>query len=155
NILLTDEGQPMLLDFNLSEDLKAGSGAVAAIGGTLPYMSPEHLEAFRGGAGPVGARSGIFLLGVVVFGVFARRRPFPVRNGPRDGLILDSMIEDRCGAIPDIRRWNRAITPAVASVVRHCLERDPQRRYQCARELLEDLERHLAHRPLRYAPEPS
>jgi tetratricopeptide (TPR) repeat protein len=103
----------------------------------------------------VDARSDIYSLGVIVYELLAGRRPFPVRNGPRDGLILDSMIEDRCGAIRDIRRWNRAITPAVASVVRHCLERDPQRRYQCARELLEDLERHLAHRPLRYAPEPS
>ena len=44
---------------------------------------------------------------------------------------------------------------SVASLTRHCLEPDPQRRYQDARELSEDLERHLAHRPLRYAPEPS
>ena len=40
-------------------------------------------------------------------------------------------------------------------VVIHCLEPEPQRRYQNARELSEDLERHLAHRPLRYALEPS
>jgi serine/threonine protein kinase len=44
NVLLTDDGQPMLLDFNLAADLKkARSGHV---GGTLPYMAPEHLEAF-------------------------------------------------------------------------------------------------------------
>ena len=48
NILLTDEGQPMLLDFNLSEDTKQASPVAAArIGGTLPYMAPEHMEAFR------------------------------------------------------------------------------------------------------------
>src|SRR5262249_31060500 len=45
NILLTDEGQPMLLDFNLSEDTKLrGSLSGAYMGGTLPYMAPEHLE---------------------------------------------------------------------------------------------------------------
>src|SRR4029077_10613838 len=49
NILLTDEGQPMLLDFNLSADTKTqASAAAASMGGTLPYMSPEHLEAFQG-----------------------------------------------------------------------------------------------------------
>ena len=49
NILLTDEGQPMLLDFNLSADVKlaAGLGELRA-GGTLPYMAPEQLEALRG-----------------------------------------------------------------------------------------------------------
>ena len=42
NVLLTDEGQPMLLDFNLAADLKADS--VARLGGTLTYMAPEHLR---------------------------------------------------------------------------------------------------------------
>src|SRR5262249_15155131 len=50
NVLLTDEGQPMLLDFNLSEDSKIrGTASGALVGGTLPYMAPEHLDAFRGG----------------------------------------------------------------------------------------------------------
>src|SRR5882672_5522330 len=48
NILITDEGQPMLLDFNLAHDTKARSKAsVALLGGTLPYMAPEQLTAYR------------------------------------------------------------------------------------------------------------
>src|SRR5262249_45532420 len=47
NVLLTDDGQPMLLDFNLSADLKGGL-CRARVGGTLPYMAPEHLAAFAG-----------------------------------------------------------------------------------------------------------
>lgn len=48
NILLTDDGRPMLLDFNLSEDIKLRDRAPAArLGGTLPYLAPEHLEAFQ------------------------------------------------------------------------------------------------------------
>ena len=54
-----------------------------------------------------------------------------------------------------LRRWNRAVTPAVESIVRHCLEPDPGRRYQSARQLKEDLERHLENLPLQHAPEPS
>src|SRR5262245_52264242 len=49
NVLLTDEGQPMLLDFNLSEDIKLDRTSAALVGGTLPYMAPEHLEAFATG----------------------------------------------------------------------------------------------------------
>ena len=82
NILLTDEGQPMLLDFNLSEDLKVRSGAAAAIGGTLPYMSPEHLDAFRGGARPVDARSDLYSLGVILYELLAGRRPFEIPDAP-------------------------------------------------------------------------
>ncbi|MEA2631895.1 MAG: eukaryotic-like serine/threonine-protein kinase, partial [Chloroflexota bacterium] len=154
NILLTDEGQPMLLDFNLSEDLKVRSGTAAEIGGTLPYMSPEHLDAFRNGTRPVDARSDLYSLGILLFELLTGRRPFKVPDGPRDGLI-DRLIEDRLGPPPGVRCWNKAVTPAVESIVRHCLEPDPRRRYQTARELREDLERQMAHRPLRYAPEPS
>src|SRR5262249_37149420 len=64
NVLLTDEGQPMLLDFNLSVDAAQETGAPAAlVGGTLPYMAPEHLEALKGSSKPVDARSDIFGLG--------------------------------------------------------------------------------------------
>ena len=47
------------------------------------------------------------------------------------------------------------MTPAVEAIVRRCLEPRPGRRYQSARELHEDLERHLDHRPLLHTPEPS
>ena len=41
----------MLLDFNLAADSTRRDRDAAGVGGTLPYMAPEHLEAFRGGAG--------------------------------------------------------------------------------------------------------
>src|SRR5437763_3618638 len=68
NVLLTDDGQPMLLDFNLAQDTKQASGASAAsVGGTLPYMAPEHLEAFRGADRAVDARSDVYGLGVILY----------------------------------------------------------------------------------------
>jgi len=92
----------MLLDFNLSEDLKVRSGAAAEIGGTLPYMSPEHLDALRGGNRPVDARSDLYSLGILLFELLTGRRPFKITDGPRDGL-LDALIEDRLGPLPDAR----------------------------------------------------
>jgi tetratricopeptide (TPR) repeat protein len=56
---------------------------------------------------------------------------------------------------PAVRCWNKAVSPAAESIVRHCLQPDPDRRYQNARQLKEDLDRHLDNLPLRHAPEPS
>jgi serine/threonine protein kinase len=69
--------------------------------------------------------------------------------------ILPLMIAERKKSPPSVRQWNKSVSPAVESIIRRCLEADPDRRYQSARELQEDLERQLSHQPLRYAPDPS
>lgn len=155
NILLTDEGQPMLLDFNLATDTKLANAASAAmIGGTLPFMAPEHLNALRGGTAPVDARSDVFGLGVILFELLTGQHPFPLR---RESLrrVLGPMIEDRQGPPPALRRWNKNITPAVEAIVQHCLRADPAQRYQSARDLQEDLQCQLDNRPLQHAPDRS
>ncbi len=75
NVLLTDEGQPMLLDFNLAEDVKA-PGEAGRVGGTLPYMAPEHLAAYQGRPVDVDARSDIYALGVILYELLTGRHPF-------------------------------------------------------------------------------
>jgi serine/threonine protein kinase/Flp pilus assembly protein TadD len=155
NILLTDECQPMLLDFNLAADTKSPPSAAAAlIGGTLPYMAPEQLDSLQHSQPATDARSDIFALGVILFELLTGRPPFPVRQGSLES-VLPEMIVDRRGAPPRLRVWNDAVSLAVESIVRHCLEPDPARRYQSARELQDDLERHLDNLPLRHTAEPS
>lgn len=155
NILLTDEGQPMLLDFNLAADTKLATTASAAmIGGTLPFMAPEHLNALRGGTVPVDARSDVYALGVILFELLTGQHPFPLR---RETLrrVLGPMIEDRQGPPPALRSWNKNITPAVEAIVQRCLATDPAQRYQSARDLQEDLQRQLDNLPLKHARERS
>jgi serine/threonine protein kinase/Flp pilus assembly protein TadD len=161
NVLITDEGQPMLLDFNLAEDTKGSSPSEAIVGGTLPYMAPEQLAVLRSGQGTVDARGDLFSLGVLLFELLTRKPPYPARAVPRAdepeaaAAALGEMIRDRSGAPPAPRRLNRMVSPAVDAIVRRCLEPDPDRRYGSARELQEDLQRQLDHRPLRYTREPS
>ncbi len=154
NVLLTDDGEPMLLDFNLSEDTKPSAQAESAgVGGTLPYMAPEHLRAFRREKVPVDARSDVYGLGVILYEMLTLQHPFPLRNGPIN-TRLPEMIADRATA-PLLRNFNPEISPAVESIVRKCMAPDPAARYQTPDELRDDIRRHLEDLPLKHAPNPS
>ncbi|MGE3806538.1 MAG: tetratricopeptide repeat protein, partial [Gemmataceae bacterium] len=154
NILLSDEAEPMLLDFSLSQDLKNASLADALIGGTLPYMAPEQLDAFCNKSHATDARSDIYSLGIILYQLLTGRFPFRIPQAPIKYLSAD-LFADRRGTPPRLRELNPSISPAVEAIVRHCLEADPERRYQSAAELETDLRCQLENRPLRHAQEPS
>ncbi len=154
NVLLSDEGRPMLLDFNAAEDTKRRpDGVVAWVAGTLPYMAPEQLQAFQGNIVPIDLRADLYSFGVIMFELLSGRYPF----GESDCCVnvFESILADRGVVPPALRKWNQAVSPALEAIVQRCLERDPARRYQSARELQEDLQRQHSHRPLRHVAEPS
>jgi serine/threonine protein kinase/tetratricopeptide (TPR) repeat protein len=155
NVLLTDEGQPMLLDFNLADDALRERAVAARMGGTLPYMSPEQIAAFRGGrTSSVDARTDVYSLGLILFELLTGRAAFPYHSGSLKEK-LPAMLKDRRQPPPRLIPLNPAVTPAAEAIIRKCLEPDPDRRYPSARALQDDITRHLDDRPLRHTPEPS
>ncbi|QJX00902.1 protein kinase domain-containing protein [Frigoriglobus tundricola] len=154
NVLLTDDGQPMLLDFGVSEDLKVRATAPGAtVGGTLPYMSPEHLRSVRDRVPATDARSDVYALGIILFELLTGEHPFRQPTGQMEDE-LPRMLAEREHTGPRLRPRNAQITPGLEAIVRRCLAPDPARRYQSAAELREDLDRHRTNQPLRYAREP-
>jgi serine/threonine protein kinase/Tfp pilus assembly protein PilF len=159
NILLSAEGQPLLLDFNVS-GRQGGEAAGLLVGGTLAYAAPEHLQALLSPTlerlARVDRRSDVYALGVVLFEMLTGSAPFAERGS---GSVLPEqlarMTAERAEARPPVRGRRPDVPWSLDSVVRRCLEPDPARRYQQAGQLAEDLRRFLDDLPLKHAPEPS
>ncbi len=148
NVLVADDGQPMLLDFGVAADLKAKAEAGGA-GGTLAYMAPERLAELHGGGGPPDPRGDLYSLGLILFELLTGSHPFlePVKD--LDGE-LPRLLAER-------RRWVPRLPDLphdLESIVRTCVAADPTKRYQTAADLSEDLRRHLGYERLKVATEP-
>lgn len=155
NILLTDEGQPMLLDFGVSEDLRVRVATPGSpIGGTLPYMAPEHIRSVRDRIPTTDARSDVYALGLILFEMLTGQYPYRVPTGKLEDE-LPRMLEERAAGAPRVRPLNPAVSPGLEAIVRKCLDPDPARRYQSAGDLRDDLDRHRTDQPLRHAGVPS
>ncbi len=156
NILLSSEGEPMLLDFNVSRNLH-DTHAKAVVGGTVAYMAPEHLKALHADdseENPADPRSDIYSLGIVLYEMVVGCRPFTQTGGysQRESLVK-AMAVERSFIQPSLRQSRLDVPWSLESILRKCLAPDPNARYQHAEHLAEDLRRFLDDRPLRHAPE--
>jgi eukaryotic-like serine/threonine-protein kinase len=138
NVMVTPKGRVKVLDFGLARLFHpAGEmttaetlSATRGIAGTLPYMSPEQLQ----GEQP-DPRSDIFSLGGVLYEIATGQRPFPETISSR----LTDAIMHQVPVSP--RALNSRISPELERVILKCLDKDPENRYQSARELVVDLRR--------------
>src|SRR4051812_36559088 len=155
NVLLADDGQPMLLDFNVAADRKSVAAKKSIrFGGTLPYMAPEYLNLIHNDNGELTPRSDLFSLGVVLYELLTGTEPYPApADDARDPVGTYLVAHGTLPEPPGGR--NRGPPPAVAAIVIRLREPAPPRRYAEAAHVREDLERQLAHRPLAHARETS
>ena len=137
NIMINREGRVRVLDFGLAKlGPAAGPGDDMArtvtndtsIVGTVPYMSPEQLE-----AKPVDPRSDIFSLGAVLYEMATGRRPF---EGDSSIQVVTSIMRDDPQPILESRT---DLPQRLSLVVHQCLEKTPDARFQTAREVREEL----------------
>ena len=152
NVLVTDEGVPMLLDFGLAHDTR--NSRYDQTGGTLRYMSPEQLGAYAAQrATRPDARMDLYSLGVMFYELLTGRHPF--ERSMALGLSLPTILEARRDFAPRPRTLNPKIAPAIEAIVLKLLEPDADRRYQTAAELMTDLTLHQENRPLKHTRNPS
>ena len=158
NILLAGDGQPLLLDFNVAKDAHLDP-SLSIVGGTATYAAPEHLRALLSNDPAhfdrVDRRSDIYSLGLVLLKALTGKNPFEPIRGHTDlrREDIEAWIDRR--EVPSARAHRPDVPWSLESILRKSLDNDPERRYQDAGSLAEDLNRFLDDRPLRFAPEPS
>lgn len=133
NIMTVEDGQHVkLMDFGLSRRTSemTQTTRTGQIVGTIAYLSPERFL-----SKPADVRSDLYSVGVVMYEIFTGTVPF--RND-RDDLVatIFSHVHDTPTAPHEI---NRNIPPHLERVILRAIEKEPGKRYQAAREFIEDL----------------
>ena len=131
NVLLGPEGRPKLSDFGIAKVLsEAGMTTTGHLVGSPSYMSPEQADGQK-----VDHRTDIFSLGVVLYRLVTGNLPF------KGGTPLETIRRVAVTEYPDPMEACPKASPAVARIIRRCLERDPDARYSSMDLMLEDLQR--------------
>ena len=146
NLFITRDGHVKILDFGLAKTDQAVLAASAADGatldasspartaagmvlGTVGYMSPEQVK-----GQPADARSDIFAFGAVLYEALSGRRAFH-----RDSSV-ETMTAILKEDVAEIAGQGVQVSPAIDRIVRRCLEKEPEQRFQSAKDLAFALE---------------
>ena len=142
NVLLDSKRNPHISDFGLAKKITADSNLTmpGQVIGTPSYMPPEQASGETDLIGPV---ADVYSLGAVLYCCLTGRPPFQAAN-PMETL---RQVVERDPVPP--RQLNVQIDRDLDTICLKCLEKDPQRRYGSAQEIVDELERFLNGQPIR------
>jgi len=138
NVFVTKDGHLKILDFGLAkrvdstspdEQTSAPTGAghtePGTVMGTMGYMSPEQLRGL-----PVDHRSDIFSFGAILYELLSGRKAFK-RDTASDTIA--AVLKEQP---PELTQSGRNVSPALDHIVRHCLEKDRDERFQTMKDVV-------------------
>lgn len=143
NILLDDHAEPLVTDFGLAKRVEgeAGLTQTGAVLGTPSYMAPEQAA---GKSQAVTTAVDVYALGAILYELLTGRPPFKA-SSPLETI---RMVLEREPERPRADS-GRPLDRDLETICLKCLEKDPERRYQSAEALAEDLDRWQAGEPVR------
>ncbi|MFZ5784883.1 MAG: protein kinase domain-containing protein [Acidobacteriota bacterium] len=132
--------RPYVLDFGIAREHDvAGLTRTGQILGTPGYMAPEQA---RGEVRAVDRRADVFSLGIILYEVLGGEKPFKGESS------IEVLLRTLDSEPAPLRRVARHLPADLETITMKCLEKEPERRYQTARALAEDLSRFLAGDPI-------
>ena len=153
NIMMTEDGEPKVLDFGVAAGVEQGGQppgatmhtATGQIVGTLQYMSPEQAA---GDVRALDTRSDVYALGVIAYQLLSDRLPYEVSEKP-----LPEAVRMICDAQPTrLSTLNRSLRGDLETIVLKALAKEKQQRYPSSAELAADVRRYLDYEPITARP---
>ena len=147
NILVTEEGQPKILDFGVARATDADIQAttiqtdVGQLVGTIPYMSPEQAG---GDVTELDTRSDVYALGVLGYELLAGRLPYDLSKK----MIHEAVRVIREDDPTPLSSIDRVFRGDVETIIAKALQKERIQRYQNASDLGSDIRRYLSDQPI-------
>ena len=168
NILVTEDGEPKLLDFGIAKllDVRPSHHTMALTRADLRVLTPDHASPEQVQGGPITTASDTYVLGVLLYELLSGCRPFNVRGlriqdlervicneapaAPGSGLFQESSVDRESAErrATTVVRLKRTLSGDLGNILLMAMRKEPLRRYSSVEQMSADIERYLEGQPI-------